>query len=104
MRSSEDKCKQTIGDAKEISFMCTVIRAAFLAGGLGVVIASISFASLIPHIGILLGGLLLMSLFALTGYATSTIITSLHTISEKLSTLSEKTVGRTLSGSQEVRN
>ncbi len=79
--------------------MCTVIRATFLASGIGMVVASISFASLVPHIGILLGGLLLMLLFALTGYAASAIITSLHTISEKLSTLSEKAGGRTVNGS-----
>lgn len=90
MSSGEEECKHTTGDAKEISFMCTVIRATFLAGGLGVVVASISFVNLIPHIGILLGGLLLMLLFALTGYVASAITTSLHTISEKLSILSEK--------------
>jgi hypothetical protein len=69
-------------DTKEISFMCTAIRAVFLACGIVAVITSIKFLSVVPSIWVLIAGQLIMLLLALSGYALSSIVTSLHSISE----------------------
>jgi hypothetical protein len=69
-------------DTKEISFMCTAIRAVFLACGILMVIASINFVLVVPSIWVLIVGQLIMLLLALLGYALSSIVTSLHSISE----------------------
>jgi urea transporter len=69
-------------DTKEISFMCTLIRSVFLACGIAVVVASISLVSLLPSIWALVAGQLVMLLLALLGYALSSIVTSLHSISQ----------------------